>query len=132
FIKDVSKLYRIDIAGMFSFIYIVVNQWEHNVDVSMLSHGLLRSFFTYIPLSNSQLFLPQFSYIFMGIFFVYLFSPLLVQFVQVTNAIKQNIVEDISTSNNTLRARFYLGVAIFVIPSLFCALAPKEIARKLD
>jgi Gpi18-like mannosyltransferase len=132
FVKDVSKSYLIDIAGMLSFIYIVVNQWEHNVDVSMLSHGILRLFFTYIPLSTRQLFLPQFSHIFMGIFFVYLFSPLLIQLFQATDIIKQNVVEGIHTSNNYLRARFYIGVAIFVIPSLFCAFAPKEIARKLD
>jgi hypothetical protein len=132
FIKDAAKAYLIDIAGMFAFMYIVVNQWEHNVDVSMLSNGLLRSFFTYVPLSTSQLFVPQFSYIFMGIFFVYLFSPLLIQLFQATDISKQNIIEDLHTSNNSLRARFYLGVAIFVIPSLFCAFAPKEIARKLD
>jgi Gpi18-like mannosyltransferase len=132
FVKDASKSYLIDIAGMFSFIYIVVNQWENNVDVSMLSNGILRPYFTYIPLSGRQLFLPQFSYIFMGIFFVYLFSPLLIQFFQTTNIRKQNVVEAINTSNNYLRARFYIGVAIFVIPALFCAFAPKDIARKLD
>ena len=132
YIKDAAKFYLIDIVGMFAFIYIVVNQWEHNVDVSMLSNGLLRSFFTYIPLSTRQLFLPQFSYIFMGVFFVYLFSPSLIQLFQTTNLIKHNVVEDLSTSNNDLRARFYLGVAIFVIPSLFCAWAPKGIARKID
>jgi Gpi18-like mannosyltransferase len=132
FVKDASKSYLLDIAGMFAFIYIVVNQWENNVDVRMLSNGLLRSFFTYIPLSTRQLFLPQFSYIFMGIFFVYLFSPLLIQLFQATNSIRQDALEDIQASNNTLRARFYIGVAIFVIPALFCAFAPKEIARRLD
>jgi hypothetical protein len=132
YIKGASKFFLIDIAGMFAFIYIVVNQWEHNVDNSMLSNGLLRSFFQYIPLSTSQLFVPRFSYIFMGIFFVYLFSPLLIQLFEANNRINRNVVEDINTSNNYLRARFYAGVAIFVIPALFCALAPKGIARKLD
>jgi hypothetical protein len=131
FLKDASKSYLIEIAGMLAFIYITVNQWENNVDVSMLSHGLLRSFFTYIPLSNRQLFIPQFSYIFMGVFFVYLFSPLLIQWFQSRDT-RQNIVEESRTSNDYLRARFYAGLAIFVIPSLFCAWAPKEIARKLD
>ena len=132
FINDASKSYLLDIAGMVAFTYIVVNQWENNVDVSMLSHGILRSLFTYIPLSTRQLFLPQFTYVFMGIFFVYLFSPLLVQLFQGTNFLKQEVVEDLNASNNTLRARFYAGVAIFVLPALFCAWAPKEIARKLD
>lgn len=132
FIKDAMKFFLIDLLGMFAFIYIVVNQWPNNVDVSMLSNGILRSFFAYIPLANRQLFVPQFSYIFMGIFFVYLFSPLLIQYFQARNIPNPNVVDDIHTVDNTLRGRFYLGVAIFVIPSLFCALAPKEIARKLD
>ena len=89
FIKEAWKSYLIDIAGMLAFIYITVNQWENNVDVTMLSHGLLRSFFTYIPLSTRQLFLPQFLYIFMGLFFVYLFSPLLIQMFQAGNPSKQ-------------------------------------------
>jgi hypothetical protein len=132
FIRDASKFYLIDIAGMFAFIYIVVNQWQNNVDARMLSNGLLRSLFTYIPLSASQLFVPQFSYIFMGVFFVYLFSPLLIQRFEATNLTRQEVVEEMSSSNNSLRARFYVGVAIFVLPALLCGFAPKEIARKLD
>ena len=132
FIKEAWKSYLIDIAGMLAFIYITVNQWENNVDVTMLSHGLLRSFFTYIPLSTRQLFLPQFLYIFMGLFFVYLFSPLLIQMFQAGNPGKQTGIEEQHTSDPYLRARFYAGLAIFVIPALFSALAPKEIARRLD
>jgi hypothetical protein len=69
---------------------------------------------------------------FMGVFFVYSFSPLLVQWFQSTRGIQQEIDENSSQSNSYLRARFYVGVAIFVLPSLFCALAPKEIARMID
>jgi hypothetical protein len=132
FIRDAWKSYLLDIAGMFAFIYITVNQWENNVDVAMLSHGLLRSWFTYIPLSTRQLFLPQFTYIFMGVFFVYLFSPLLIQWFQGADLRGQSAVKELHTSNSYLRARFYVGLAIFVIPALFCALAPKKIAQRLD
>lgn len=132
FIRDTWKSHLLDIAGMFAFIYITVNQWENNVDVAMLSHGLLRSWFTYIPLSTRQVFLPQFTYIFMGVFFVYLFSPLLIQWFQSTDRRGQNAVEELGDSNSYLRTRFYVGLAIFVIPALFCALAPKEIAQRLD
>jgi hypothetical protein len=68
----------------------------------------------------------------MGVFFVYLFSPLLIQAFQKGNDRKPEAVDEIQTSNNYLRARFYVGLAIFVIPALFCALAPKDIARRLD
>jgi hypothetical protein len=132
YIKDAWKLYLIDLAGMLAFIYITVNQWENNVDVAMLGHGMLRSLFTYIPLSTSQLFVPQFTYIFMGIFFVYLFSPLLIQVFQGANPLKQETLDNARTSSNYLRARFYLGLSIFMIPALFCAFAPKDIARRLD
>ncbi len=132
FLLDAWKSYLIDIAGMLAFIYITVNQWENNVDVAMLSHGLLRSLFTYIPLSTRQIFLPQFTYIFMGVFFVYLFSPLLIQWFQSADRRGQSAGEELRSSNSYLRARFYLGLAIFVIPALFCALAPREIARTLD
>ena len=121
-----------DIIGMFSFIYIVVNQWPHHVDVSMLSNGILRSLFDYIPLYNYQLFPARFSHIAMGVFFVYLFSPLLIQLFQGANLVKDDVTDHLIQSNNSLRARFYLGVSIFVIPSLFCALAPKDIARIID
>ena len=131
-IREAWKSYLLDIAGMFAFIYITVNQWENNVDVAMLKHGLLRSSFSYIPLSTRQLFLPQFTYIFMGVFFVYLFAPLLIQWFQSADLRRQNSVEDLHASNSYLRARFYVGLAIFVIPALFCALAPKEIAQRLD
>jgi hypothetical protein len=117
---------------MFTFIYIVVNQWPHHVDVSMLSNGILRTLFDYIPLYNYQLFPARFSHIAMGIFFVYLFSPLFIQLFQGTKLVKDDITDHLMQSNQSLRARFYLGVSIFVIPSLFCALAPKGLARIID
>jgi hypothetical protein len=132
FIKDTSRAYLLDIIGMFTFIYIVVNQWPHHVDVSMLSNGILRTLFDYIPLYNYQLFPARFSHIAMGIFFVYLFSPLLIQLFQGTKLVKDDITDHLMQSNQSLRARFYLGVSIFVIPSLFCALAPKGLARIID
>jgi len=132
FIKDTSRAYLMDIIGMFSFIYIVVNQWPHHVDVSMLSNGVLRSLFNYIPLYNYQLFPARFSHVAMGIFFVYLFSPLLIQLFQGANLVKDEVTDHLIQSNHSLRARFYLGVSIFVIPSLFCAWAPKGIARIID
>jgi hypothetical protein len=129
FVKDMSKSFLLDIIGMFSFIYLVENFFPNNVDANMLGFGILRSWFTYIPLSNSKLFLPQYLNLFMGIFCVYLFSPLLVQLFQKSN--KDNNI-DINKNNKYLRSRFYIGLAIFVVPSLFCALAPKTIARKID
>jgi len=132
FVKDAVKSYWVDIIGMFSFIYLVVNLFPHNVDSGMLGNGILRSLFSYIPLYNSQLFLPAYLSYFVAIFFVYLFSPLLIQLFQKKILIGQEDDFILEKSNNALRLRFYIGVAIFVIPSLFCALAPKSIARIYD
>jgi hypothetical protein len=68
----------------------------------------------------------------MGLFFVYLISPLLVQLFQKVSHTRQALDEPFNPSNACLRSRFYIGVAIFVIPSLFCALAPRNIARRID
>ena len=132
FVKDVMRSYLIDLLGMFAFIYIAVNCYPWNVDANMLQNGIFRSVFTYIPLSNSRLFLPQYVHTFMGVFFVYLFSPLLVQIFQKTNLNVQNDGGGFAQSNPYLRWRFYIGLAIFVIPTLFCAFAPPKIARRID
>jgi Gpi18-like mannosyltransferase len=132
FISDVKKMFLIDLVGMLSYVYIISNNWPYNVDANMLGKGILRSFFSYIPLSNSQLFIPNFFHIFMGVFFVYLFSPLLIQAFQKGNIKILGAEENFFTANNYLRSRFFIGLAIFVVPSLFCALAPKRIARKID
>lgn len=132
FVKDPSRAYLLDILGMFSFTYIVVHQWVNNADANMLFNGIFRSLFAYIPLLNYQLFPARFIHVFMGILFVYLFSPLLIQWFQRPTPSMDEGLDGFIRSNNSLRARFYLGVSIFVIPTLFCALAPKEIARKID
>ncbi|MCX6054914.1 MAG: glycosyltransferase 87 family protein [Chloroflexi bacterium] len=131
YIKDESKSFLIDLIGMLSYIYIVVNIWPGNVDSNLLGSGLMRAFFTYIPLTNAKIFYPPFLSFFMGIFFVYLISPLIVQLFQKENK-KIDIGNDNSKTNKYFRSRLYFGISIFVFPSLFCALVPKDIARKMD
>jgi len=130
YVKDKAKSYLFDIVGMFSFIYIVVNKFPNNVDSNMLSTGAFRSFFSYIPLHNKSLFVKPLTTVFMGIFFVYLLSPFLVQIFQKNNDSKKE--SDTKNTVNFLRFRFFFGIAIFVLPSLFCAIAPKSIAQKID
>jgi hypothetical protein len=128
YIEDKSKFYLIDIVGMLAFVWWVVNTWPGNVDVSMLSWGPLRIFFEYIPLANVDLMTLRLLPVFKVLFHIYLFSPLLLLAYQ-----RSKSTSTYSSSSEGVtwffRTRFILGVAIFVVPSLFCALAPQGVAR---
>jgi hypothetical protein len=130
FVKDAAKSFIIDTIGMFAFVYIFVNCWNHNVDSIMLHNGVLRSFFPLIPLYNYQLFIPKYLHIFMGIFFIYLISPILIQIFE--KYFSGNIDEIEKKEATCFRLRFYVGLAFFVIPSVFCALATKDVIKLID
>lgn len=126
YIKDKFKFYLIDIIGMLAFVWWLVNAWPRNVDVSMLSWGPLRSFFEYIPLINADLMSIRVLPMFKVLFTIYLFSPLLLLALQRLKSTSAPSFEGVTW---LFRMRFVLGVATFVVPSLFCALAPQEVAR---
>lgn len=128
YIKDIKKLVLVDIAGTFSYIYIVSNVWPGNVDAIMIKKGVFRYLIPYIPLTMNKLFIPRFTNIFMGAFFIYLFSYIIISIVQ-----KHNKVTSEKINYNTLiNSRLYIGMAVILIPMLFCVFAPKSIARKFD
>lgn len=128
YIRDVKKLVLIDIAGTFSYMYIVSNIWSANVDASMVRYGVFRYLIPYVPLSMNKLFIPKYTNLFMGAFFVYLFSYLIISF-----ATKKNkVTSEKENYSILLNTRLYIGMAIILVPMLFCALAPKSIARKFD
>lgn len=129
YIEDKSKFYLIDIVGMLAFVWWVVNAWPGNVDVSMLSWGPLRIFFEYIPLANVDLMTHRLLPVFKVLFHIYLFSPLLLLAYQRS---KSDPSADRKNDGRFFRARFTLGVAVFVVPSLFCALAPEAVATKFN
>ncbi len=129
YIKDKEKLYVIDIIGMLAFVWIVVNYWATNVDVSILHHGAFSKYFTSIPLVNADLMPARFLPGFRTLFFVYLFSPLLVIAFQNSN---REPFFDQARSSRLFRTRFILGLAVFVVPSLFCAWIPVSIALKIN
>lgn len=129
YMKNKSKFYLIEIVGMLAFVWWIVNLWPGNVDVSMLSSGPLRDFFKYIPLANADLMPIRFLPAFKILFHIYLFSPLLWLGYE---KLRYNSIPDIENINNYFRARFILGVSIFVVPSLFCAFAPEAIAKKFN
>lgn len=128
YVNDVEKMYLIDIVGMFSYVYIVVNIWPNHVDVAMVNNGILRSLFTYIPLLNKDIFIGKFLFIFEGIFFVYLFSPILVYCFEKYN----KTANTFSNNKNYFYSRLFIGIGIFVIPSLICAMAPRSLAIKIN
>lgn len=138
YIKDTEKMYMLDIVGMFAFIYITVNFYSNNVDVSMVTNGVLRDFFGSVHLINKDIFISKFTYIFEGVFFIYLFSPILAYYFGKRNATNDDLNtpnDDLNTPNCTKRnfyLRLYLGVGIFVISSMFCVFAPKGIAERIN
>lgn len=129
YIKDKTKSYVIDIIGMIAFIWVVVNVWSHGVDVSMLSGGMFKGYVANIPIVNADLMPARFVPVFETIFFIYLFSPLLVIAFQKSN---RDLLYVAASHNRTFRARFILGVSVFVIPSLFCAFAPMSVVLRIN
>lgn len=128
YIKDFKKMYIIDIVGMASYVYIVVNMWANHVDVSMVKMGILREIFDYIPLINSDIFINKYLYYFEAIFFVYLFSPILVYYFSKNHNDKNEFI--IRTYD--FYPRFYIGIGVFILPSIFCLYAPKQVAQKIN
>jgi hypothetical protein len=76
-------------------------------------------------LGSKQLLVP----VFMSLFIVYLFSPLLVQFFQRKNPKTE---EPPRTEAPHIRIRFYLGLAVFLVPAFFCIFCPISLAKKID
>lgn len=128
FIRNRSILYFADLIGMLAFIWIVVNNWAGNVDATMLSGGILKSFFTDIPLLNSDLLSGALVRSFKLIFYAYLISPPLILILEKYSMFSW---ERLWISQIAFRARFSVGIFIFVIPSIFCALAPRALAQKI-
>ena len=128
YINEKEKMYLFDIVGMFAFIYITVNFFPGNVDVTMVKMGILRRFFSYIPLVCKDFYLSKYVPIFAGVFFVYLFSPILVYYFGKDNKNDNETKE----CKSYFYARVFIGVGIFVIPSMLCIFMPKNIAQKMD
>lgn len=128
YINDKGKMCLFDIVGMFAYIYVTVNFFSANIDVKMAKLGILRSFFPYIPLVLKDFFRTKYLPMFEGVFFIYLFSPILVYYFGKNN-------KDDSQNKETksyFYSRVFLGTCIFVVPSLLCMFMPKNIAIKLD
>lgn len=130
YIKEKDKMCLFDIVGMLAFIYITVNYFPANVDVTMVRSSILRNLFGYIPLIGKDILIGKFVPIFQGVFFVYLFSPILVYWFEERNLEQKQ--DDFKISNGYFYSRLYIGSAIFVSLSLFCIFVPEFIAKKID
>ena len=128
YIEDTEKMYLFDIVGMFAFVYILVNIWPGNVDVTMAGNGILRKFIGYIPLLDKDLFRGKLVYLLEGVFFIYLFSPVLAHLFKKDKKQENKYHQ----YRSYFYARLYIGVGIFLVPSMFCMFAPKNIAQKIS
>lgn len=124
YIKDKSKSYAIDVLGMLAFVWVVVNIWVRGVDVAMLHYGAFGRYFASFPLVNADLMSVKFVPIFQTLFFIYLFSPLLVIAFQSQSG---HQTCDQTETSKSFKARFLVGISVFVIPSLMCVWTPKSV-----
>jgi hypothetical protein len=129
FIKNRKLLAYMDMLGMLSFIWICVNTWAHNVDVGMISYGVLRSFIPPIPLIISDFMRLSLLPIFKMIFGVYLFSPILIILYE-RFFMRDGCFKEIG--NRLLFIRFFVGISIFLIPALICTFIPISLAVKIN
>ena len=128
FINEREKMYLFDIVGMLAFIYLSVNFFAGNVDVIMAKYGVLRRLFNYIPLELKDFYFPKFVPIVEGIFFLYLFSPIMVYYYGKYN--KNDISKKVSSQY--FFSRLFLGMAVFLVPAVLCIVMPKNLARIID
>lgn len=129
YINNHKIFYILDTVGMFSFTWICVNKFPNNVDASMLSGGIFGSLFQIIPLTISDLMPPQFLPVFIILFKLYLFSPLLLL---TTETIFKFIAKADNSKTYFYYVRFVLGISFFVLPSFFCAYIPTSLAVKIN
>lgn len=126
YILQIEKFYLLEIIGMLAFTCLVVIFHRTNVDVTLAYHGFFGKWLPHTFLYNADI-LPKdlFSYI-SPIFFLYLFSPLLVYLIQSPLSTAHPLMQ-----NKYFNARFYLGIGFFVISSLFCLIVPQKLAIKI-
>ena len=129
YVNNGKRVLLIDLLGMVSFVYIVANIFPQNVDVNMAYAGMFRSVFPHNPLFLKDFFKPKLMPLVMSFFTVYLFSPLLIQIFQ---RIGQKNDEALKNENMYIRSRFYLGMAVFIIPVFVCILMPVSLAQKIN
>ena len=117
---------------MFSFVLAAVVIWKFNVDVTMMTHSVLKNILPQVLIINADL-VPgmesMWKYLFYLVFNFYLFLPLLILFSESRNSSKAKTT---SPSQALLVSRLILGVSFLVIPSFICLFMPENWALYIN
>ena len=126
FIKNKRLLSIFEIIAMFSFVLAAVVIWKFNVDVTMMTHSVLKNILPQVLIINADL-IPGmesiWKYVSVLIFDFYLFLPLLILFYESRNSSKAKTT---SPSQALIVSRLILGVSFLVIPSFICLFMPEN------
>jgi hypothetical protein len=132
FIKNKRLLSIFEIIAMFSFVWAVVLIWKFNVDVSMMTHSVLKNMLPQVLIINADLvpgIVSKWKYLFYFVFDFYLFLPLLMLFYESRNSAKAKMT---SPSQTLIVSRLILGVSFLVIPSFICLFMPENWAHYIN
>lgn len=125
-----GKLFAyIDMLGMLAFVWVIVNFWPENVDVTMINHGALKSFIPQPSLIISDLMSLTAVADFLLLFHLYLFSPILIILIE-TYLPQYCPIKEIG--KQLVFGRFFVGVACFMIPALICTFVPLPVLLKIN
>lgn len=132
FIKNKRLISIFEIIAMFSFVLAAVVIWKFNVDVTMMTHSVLKNILPQVLIINADLVRgmeSMWKYLFCLVFNFYLFLPLLILFYESRNSSKAKTT---SPSQALLVSRLILGVSFLVIPSFICLFMPENWALYIN
>jgi len=127
-VTDARWMVVCDIIGMLAFVWIDVNYWNNNCDVFMMQRAMLRDICQAIPLQNNDLMPRALVYFFREIFYCYLFTPFFVLFWQ---RLRGKSAPS-ALPCRAFTAHYFPLVVFFLLPSLFCAFVPIDLAEKIN
>lgn len=132
FIKNKRLVSIFEIIAMFCFVLAAVVIWKFNVDVTMMTHSILKNILPHVLIINADL-VPgmesMWKYLFCLVFNFYLFLPLLVLFYESRSSSNVKLT---SPSQVLIVTRLILGVSFLVIPSFICLYMPESWAHYIN
>lgn len=129
YVRNRKLFAYVDLLGMLAFIWMCVNIWPHNVDVGMINRGVLREFMPLPPLIVSDFMRLSMFPTFSLIFYLYLFSPILILIVE---NVSRQYGRRQEIGGRLVFIRFIAGISIFLIPALACTFIPFSLALKIN
>lgn len=127
YVRRVYLMYAAEVVGVLAFAWLCANYWPDNVDSSMVQRGALRDLFPVVFLHNADIMSAAAVPFFRWVFILFLVSPLVLFFAERRWPSNAPVPDPV----RGLGARFVLGMAILVVPSLYCAFASERTAARL-